>query len=205
MKEFFYNWDGLNVWLFHAINDVRGSLIDRVMQLGTLLSDHNLFAVYLSIFACVILWHLTHRPRQTDLPVAANMQRWLTALAIFSIAYAAEGFLIPLLKHSLDFPRPPLALLPESLHVIGKVELHHSLPSGHANFAMTLAASLWPLLQRKGHVALVIFVLWAGLSRISLGVHFPADVIAGYLLGLIIVLITQVLLQTMLRYKNPPG
>jgi len=38
-------------------------------------------------------------------------------------------------------------------------------------------------------VAGVSFVLWVGLSRISLGAHFPADVLAGYLSSLAVVLL----------------
>jgi membrane-associated phospholipid phosphatase len=70
-------------------------------------------------------------------------------------------------------------------------EFHHSLPSGHASFAMLLTASLWPVLNRSWRVAGVVFVLWVGISRISLGAHFPADVIAGFLSSLAVVVVVQ--------------
>ena len=38
------------------------------------------------------------------------------------------------LKWWLDFPRPH-AVLGAAVHVIGAVELHYSLPSGHATYA----------------------------------------------------------------------
>ena len=205
MKEFLYDWCGLNLWLFHAINDLRGDLIDWIMQAGTFLGGHDLFAVYLSLLACFILWQASRQSTQTGHALTIDVQRWLTALTVFSLAYTAEGLLIPMLKHSLDFPRPPLALPAELLHVIGKPELHHSLPSGHANFAMTIAASLWPLLHRRGRLGLVIFVVWVGLSRVNLGAHFPADVIAGYLLGWVVVWLIHKLLHRLLRYKTPPA
>jgi membrane-associated phospholipid phosphatase len=34
-------------------------------------------------------------------------------------------------------------------------------------------------------------VLWVGISRISLGAHFPADVMAGFLSSLAVVLLVQ--------------
>jgi membrane-associated phospholipid phosphatase len=68
----------------------------------------------------------------------------------------------------------------------------YSFPSGHAlNVAVAGSAMvvlLWPLLRRTGRwVAVTVVVvsgLAVGLDRIFLGVHFPSDVIAGWLLGL---------------------
>jgi len=67
----------------------------------------------------------------------------------------------------------------------------YSFPSGHAFNAAVVATAvvflLWPLLGRVGHrvsVALaVVGVLLVGLDRVFLGVHFPSDVLAGFLLG----------------------
>jgi membrane-associated phospholipid phosphatase len=66
-----------------------------------------------------------------------------------------------------------------------------SFPSGHAfNVAVVttvLVFLLWPLLSAVGHrVAIaiaVVFALVVGLDRVFLGVHFPSDVLAGYVLG----------------------
>ncbi|SDP56490.1 undecaprenyl-diphosphatase [Pedococcus dokdonensis] len=66
-----------------------------------------------------------------------------------------------------------------------------SFPSGHAFNAAVVATVvvflLWPVLGRVGHrvsiVLAVVFALVVGLDRIFLGVHFPSDVLAGYVLG----------------------
>jgi undecaprenyl-diphosphatase len=67
----------------------------------------------------------------------------------------------------------------------------YSFPSGHA-FNAAVAATvlvflLWPLLgvlgRRVATVVGVAFALVVGLDRIFLGVHFPSDVLAGYVLG----------------------
>jgi membrane-associated phospholipid phosphatase len=66
-----------------------------------------------------------------------------------------------------------------------------SFPSGHAfNVAVVstvVVFLLWPLLGTVGHrvsvVLAVVFSLVVGLDRIFLGVHFPSDVLAGYVLG----------------------
>jgi undecaprenyl-diphosphatase len=68
----------------------------------------------------------------------------------------------------------------------------YSFPSGHAlNIAVAGSAMVvlvWPLLERRGRrlaVALAAITgLAVGANRILLGVHFPSDVVAGWLLGL---------------------
>ena len=194
MKEVVYDWGGFNLWLFHAINNVRGEFLDRLMQLGTALGDHNQFALYITLLAIACWWWTARTVQRAPAQVEVRALAGLRVLVIFSLAYFVEGFLVAWLKQGFDYPRPPLALLPGSFHLIGQPELHHSQPSGHATFAMTLGASLWPLFGRTGRPLLVAFVLWVGLSRISLGVHFPADVLAGYLLGLLVVLSIRLLL-----------
>jgi undecaprenyl-diphosphatase len=66
-----------------------------------------------------------------------------------------------------------------------------SFPSGHA-FNVAVVATvvvflLWPVLSPVGHrvsiVLAAVFALVVGLDRVFLGVHFPSDVLAGYVLG----------------------
>ena len=188
MKNIFYDWGGLNVWLFHVINNVRGSFIDATMQFGTDLGDHANFPLYIAIAAIAGLALSARAANRDRIEGEAVLKVWMVTLVVFACADVVDGIMVGWLKDWLDFPRPPSALLAESLHVIGAPKFNHSLPSGHAAFAMTVAASLWPVLIRPARVGLVVYVLWVGLSRVSLGMHFPADVIAGYALALVIVL-----------------
>jgi signal peptidase II len=123
---------------------------------------------------------------------------WMSVITVFSIAYLLDGWFLGYLKPLLDFPRPPLALLPGTVNVVGTPEYHHSLPSGHSSFAMLVTASLWPVLNRGWRIAGAIFVLWVGTSRISLGAHFPADVMAGFLSSLAVVLIVHVAIRKLM-------
>jgi membrane-associated phospholipid phosphatase len=183
-----YDWGGLNVWLFHTINDVHAPLLDSLMLLGTQVGGHDIFPICLaSIAACGYLAAVYGRP--------GDAFAWLSVLAVFSVGYVLEGEIIGFLKPWLDFPRPPLALPAGAVHIVGQAEFHHSLPSGHAAFAMLLAASLWPVAIRPARVGLALFVCWVGLSRISLGAHFPADVLAGFALSLAVVGLLRVIMR----------
>jgi len=198
MKEILYDWGGANVWLFHSINDIRFAWLDPVMLLGTALGDHNLFPFYLGVltlFALVVV----NTPFQDSAHHRIRVSRWMAVIAVFSLAFFFDGLLLGLLKPLLDFPRPPLALPPDTVNIVGLPEYHHSLPSGHSSFAMLVTASLWPVLGRRWRVAGAIFVLWVGISRVSLGAHFPADVMAGFLSSLAIVLLVHVAVQKLSR------
>jgi membrane-associated phospholipid phosphatase len=198
MKEIFYDWDGANIWLFHAINDIRFGWLDQVMLLGTTLGDHNLFPLYLGMLTLMALV-VVNTPFQDTSHHRLRVSRWMAVIAVFSFAYLFNGLLIGYLKPLLDYPRPPLVLPTGSFNVIGEPEYHRSLPSGHASFAMLVVSCLWPVLNRTWRIAGVIFVLWVGISRVSLGAHFPADVIAGFLSSLAVVLLVYVGVQNMLK------
>ncbi|MCD9027639.1 phosphatase PAP2 family protein [Luteimonas sp. BDR2-5] len=65
-------------------------------------------------------------------------------------------------------------------------ETTYSFPSGHAMGSMTLALVLvlllWPTRWRwPALIAMAVFVPMVGLSRVYLGVHYPSDILAGWL------------------------
>ena len=75
----------------------------------------------------------------------------------------------------------------------------YSFPSGHSTNAATMFGSLAVNLRRRWVtvIAIIIAVL-TGLSRIVVGAHYPTDVLAGWLLGAVSLLIVQ-LLQKRIR------
>lgn len=203
MKEIFYDWGGANVWLFHAINNVRDQFLDQFMLLGTALGDHANFPFFLCGVSLAALLSVAINHQSDPQPQDNLALRWLAVIAVFSAAYLLDGWLVGWFKTWLNFPRPLLALPLGSVHVVGIPQLHHSLPSGHSSFAMLVIASLWPMLNRAGRVVGIVFVLWVGLSRISLGAHFPADVVAAYLISALMVLLVWASINALLRRINP--
>jgi membrane-associated phospholipid phosphatase len=194
LKEILYDWGGANVWLFHAINNVRGDYLDEFMLTGTRIGSHVFFPLYLAaafVVALVIVGRVLRQDRHLGERLGLV---WLVSLAVFSLSYVADGAFLMWIKPFLDFPRPPLALEPGSLHILGEPEFHHSLPSGHASFAMLVGASFWTV-AGKARPILVAFVLWVGISRISVGAHFPADVLASWLTALPVVLLVRAIIS----------
>ncbi len=199
MKGIFYDWGGLNIWLFHAINDFHFSALDRGMMLATQLAEHGNFSLYLGVMTLMALMAVRSKGK-IALPL------WFSVVAVFALGNLVDGWVVGMLKSWFSFPRPPLALPPGSVHLVGSPELsmRHSLPSGHTSFAMLVSASLWPALNRYGRYVAAGFVLWVGLSRISLGAHFPADVVTGAMTCMLVVWVIRKLVDWIMSGLDVP-
>lgn len=156
----------LDVWLFTALN-LRGYhavWMDRLMWVATQIGNVG-FAVLLVVAAYVL-----------------GDQRFASDVVLGSLTL---WLLVTVIKALTDRARP-FNLLRET-RVIGWREAGLSFPSGHTTqtfFMMTLAISHFhlPLIIALGLYVIAVLV---GFTRIYLGVHYPRDVIAGAILGLI--------------------
>ena len=76
----------------------------------------------------------------------------------------------------------------------------YSFPSGHSANAVTVYSSL-PQYKRNKALSVigVLLPLLVGVSRFCLGVHYPTDVLCGWLLGLAVILVVPVLYR---KIKN---
>lgn len=64
----------------------------------------------------------------------------------------------------------------------------YSFPSGHSQGAATFYPYLWQLRPKlKWKICGIFLILAIGFSRLYLGVHWPGDVLGGFLLGWVIV------------------
>jgi undecaprenyl-diphosphatase len=107
-------------------------------------------------------------------------ERRFKAALIMAVLPPLGGAVSSLLKEAFARPRP--SLVPHLDHVTNL-----SFPSGHAAAGSVLLLAAWIIPSRYLGAwigAAVCMMLLIGVSRILLGVHWPSDVIGGWMLGL---------------------
>lgn len=118
---------------------------------------------------------------------AARRMRVLSSLPAFLLlAILSAGAAVDLLKIALGRTRPKLLFNIDLYSFTGLSWRpdHWSFPSGHTATIVALAAALWWLWPRH----LLFYGLAAAIvagSRIAAGAHYPSDVIAGALIGVL--------------------
>lgn len=115
------------------------------------------------------------------LAIFVQRRRWADAL-FWVLAVGGAALLNLLAKRSFGRPRPDLwlSIAPETTY---------SFPSGHAMGSMALAMAVivlaWPTRWRwPALIGGVFFVVMVGVSRLYLGVHYPSDIMAGWMASL---------------------
>lgn len=117
--------------------------------------------------------------------VLAALQHWRGAVALVLSVLTTQA-VVTVLKVLVSRPRPRGAMGDPS---------GFSFPSAHSASAVALyatialiAATIWNRVPRiAAFVATGAMVVLVGLSRVYLGVHYPTDVLAGWLTGGILV------------------
>lgn len=103
------------------------------------------------------------------------------------------------IKHTILRPRPDV-----SLHLIEQGGW--SFPSGHSISGLLMYGLLAWLIRRyvkdksvANAATVILTMLWigVGLSRIYLGVHYPTDVLGGWMLGMVIMMVTIMVIERM--------
>lgn len=152
----------MNKDVFLVLNSWATVLPDAIWSCWTLLGDTWMV---LSLLAIGLWW----QPQ---------------ALLGFALAVPLGGAVSRLTKVLTQMPRPAGAMETSQFHIIGPVLEFHSFPSGHTLSAFALLAVLmagrrWGLWAWVG----LMLALGVGLSRVAVGAHWPADVLAGAALG----------------------
>lgn len=82
-------------------------------------------------------------------------------------------------------------------------ETSFGIPSGHAQNAVVVWGTIATYIQRSwAWISAIILIFLTSLSRVYLGVHFPSDVIAGWLVGALLLWILISIEKPCLTWLN---
>ena len=143
-------------------------------------------AEYLPYLTVVVLLYylFAHEDKKRGVREIATM------VAIATLAW----ILAHAIKYFYYTPRPFVLL--QGIMALFPQESDASFPSGHATFFSALAMGMY-FYHKKIAAVLAVVALLIGLARIITGVHFPLDILAGFVLGPAIAVIVYFLIKKM--------
>jgi membrane-associated phospholipid phosphatase len=160
--EAIWQW-GIN--LIIVVQQIHGPVLDSIFRAITFTGEEQF---YLFLFP-LILWCIDYS--------------FGAVLAVFFlISNSTNIALKELFHHPRPFDLNPGLKLSQAEG--------YGMPSGHAQLAVTVWGAIAVRVQRTWFwIVAIIIILLIGFSRIYLGVHFPTDVFAGWIIGCILLAI----------------
>ncbi|ACF15178.1 phosphoesterase PA-phosphatase related [Chloroherpeton thalassium ATCC 35110] len=166
---------GIDVWLFRLGNEaVANPVFDVLMVFLTKFKQSWPIAAFAAIFVLV-------RRKWDGVAII-----FLCGLAIGIADQTASGFFKPLFERT----RPCFAL--EEVRLLVRQVRSYSFASSHAANTASVATVIWLFFANSGHkidkafaIFLAIYAAAVAYSRVYVGVHYPSDIAAGMLIGVL--------------------
>jgi undecaprenyl-diphosphatase len=153
----------MNYNIFNGINQMAGhyAWLDAIM---VFLANDGIYA----FFAVLVLLWLTGREKH-------QKTVFFSCLAASAALLIASQIISPIVNH----PRP---FIDHIVHQLINHSKDPSFPSDHATLAFSIAITVWFRNRLWGAYLLILSVL-IGISRVYVGVHYPADIVGGAILA----------------------
>lgn len=164
MLETLLNIDGGLLLLIQEY--VRNPILDKIMIFITTLGNGGMIWI-----AATIILLIPKKTRKVGIMSGAAL---LGSLIINN----------NIIKNLVQRPRPFVTF--SDLQILIPTPSEFSFPSGHTSSSFAAAGVFYSNLPKKFGVPAVILAGLIGLSRLYVGVHYPTDVIAGIIMGILL-------------------
>lgn len=172
-----------NTDLFFLIFNLNGKsgLLDQLMIFGAT------YLIYL-VFLLVLILAIRGKVREKKavlliligLPVAILLVKIIHIFIHESRPFVGFNFL-PLVAEKMDA----------------------SFPSRHATIISSIALS-FAYFKSKWAIPLLLIMLWVGISRVFVGVHYPVDILGGFIVSVVALFISlQIMKKLFQTYFSP--
>lgn len=150
--------------LFFINQSLANSFFDRIMPFITNLHNWRI--------PILIIW--------VALMIFGGRKGRVAGLLILFVVVISDQLSSAIIKPFIGRIRP--CHLYENLRLLVHCGGKYSFPSSHAS-NISAAAFLFSYFYRKGSTIFLFIALVVGFSRIYVGVHYPLDVLAGFVVG----------------------
>lgn len=164
MLSTFLQMDG-GVLLFLQ-EHVRTPFLNTLMTGITTLGDHGTIWIILTILLLI--------PKKTRKAGLVSAMALIGSLLFNNL----------LLKNLVQRPRPYVTFT--DLQILIPRPSEFSFPSGHTSSSFAAAAAIYACLSKKYGIPAMILAALIGFSRLYVGVHYPTDVLAGAVIGVLL-------------------
>lgn len=160
-------------WLFYAVNhDQANRVFDWLMPFLT--SEGHFKLPLVLVFVALLVF--------------GGSRGRAAALLVIPLIAISDQLSSNLLKDAFERVRPCGAL--PDVRLLAGCSGSYAMPSSHA--ANSAAAALhFALFYRRLAIPLALVAFGVGYSRVYVGVHYPADVLVGFLVGAVAAFLVQ--------------
>lgn len=159
-----------NVSLFFLIFGLNNEsqLADLLMIFG---AEHLIFLMLILSFVFAVKGKIPERK----------------SLLLFLVSFPILVLLIKFIHLFLFEPRPYITndILPLITH-----QADASFPSRHASISFAMAFAFLYFKSKLG-IPILLMASWVGISRVYVGVHYPLDILGGFVVGAVSLIIAK--------------
>lgn len=175
LDTFFYPFDHAILEAVHRFTVWSNGIFTLPLELITMLANSGLGMILLGLILCTFL---KSRRQGFTVLFAIACGALITNVALKNIVVRARPYeTVPLFAQWRDYI---LGIDFFDFHVSD-----HSFPSGHTTATTAAMTAIFLTTEKKKSWPVFIFVALMGFSRLYLMVHYPTDVLAGLIAGLI--------------------
>ena len=152
-------------------NHVRVGFLTPIMQVITHLGDKGAFWILLTL---ALLIYPNRKTRRLGVFCACSM-----VIGLIVTNLIIKNWVARVRPYDIDHP-----LFKDLVLIVG-AEHDYSFPSGHTTNSLACAWVLFRRAPKKYGVTALVLAILISLSRLYVGVHYPTDVAAGVVIGIV--------------------